>query len=305
MSKKHAKQRAPVRTGVGLSSLRPRLDQLLRSGVNDPEQKVAHELDALTDGLKPTSYLPIVLAAAIDGPSEAQVLLNRSMPGWLSQHGRLDALRDLLARHTLDEEKARRALAWLAEAGADTSDLRAEAEEWNPFFDAYLAGNEMQATLTIFWYDDRRRNRVHSLGLLLDYEPPWNGAVKDALHYPKRTPDDAIAQFIRLWREQSDFINRLTAEEAKRKAVEAMEHNRTSNIRLPPDLLLERSVVLRELLTLPDGPHTPPVTAEDFEYLASQGENPEAIRRRERMFGYRTRTADGREIIVLPGPDDF
>jgi len=306
MSKKHEKQRQPARRGAGLSSLRPRLDQLLRGDrVSADNRQIHQELDALTEGIKPAVVLSTLLAASIDAPEAAQARLAGLLPGWLGQHGRLDALRELAAGDALDEPKRQQALAWLADAGADTADLLAEREAWDAFYGAYYAGNPSQGSLMIFWYTSRRQHRVHGLGLLLDYEPPWDGAVKDALRYPQRAPEDALDEFVRFWDRRGEPAEQLTAATAKRRALEAFEHNRQLNIRLHPDLVAARDMAVRNLLALPDEPGTPSFSAADFDELASHGQHPEAIRRNERMFGYRARMPDGQEIRILRGPEDW
>ena len=303
---KRDKQRQPERRGVGLSSLRPRLDQLLRGeSLSQADQHDVYEgLDALTSGIKPAVFLPTIIAAASAAPEAAQVALDELLPGWLSERDHLATLRDLVARQSFGAEQQQRALAWLAAAGADTADLTAELAAWDPFFDAYSASNPAQATLMIFWYTNHRKQRVQGLSLLLDFEPPWDGAVKDAMRYPQRTPEAAIEEFVDFWADRGMTPARLTAVEAKQEALEALEHNRDSNIRLHPDLVTAREQFIRYVLTLPDGPNTPPFTAADFDFLAHNGENPEALKRQERMFGYRARLPDGQEVRILRGPDD-
>jgi hypothetical protein len=304
---KRDKQRQPERRGAGLSSLRPRLDQLVRGeSLSQPDQRRAYEeLDALTAGIKPAVFLPTLLAATIDAPAGVQDVLSELLPDWLRERGHLAPLRDLAARYTLEAPQQQRALEWLVAAGADTGELVAEREAWDSFYDAYYAGNPMQGSLMIFWYTNRRQHRVHGLGLLLDFEPPWDGAIKDAMRYPQRAPDAALDEFVRFWDRRGQPAVRLTAVEAKRRALEALAHNRESQIRLHPDLVAARDLFVRDLLALPDGPDTPIVTAEDFDFLANNGEAPEALQRQERLFGYRARTTEGKEIRILRGPDDL
>jgi hypothetical protein len=109
------------------------------------------------------------------------------------------------------------------------------------------------------------------------------------------------------WAERGMTPARLTAVEAKQEAIEALEHNRESNIRLHADLVAAREQFVRYVLALPDAPDTPAFTAADFDYLARHGENPEALRRQEQMFGYRTRLPSGQEVQILrgPGEDDW
>jgi hypothetical protein len=304
---KRDKQRQPERRGAGLSSLRPRLDQLLRSEVVSQAEhgNLYEDLDRLTSGIKPTVFLPTIVAAAIHAPEAAQARLDELLPDWLSARGHLATLGGLLVQQSLDDAQQQRVLAWLASAGADTGELVAELEQWDAFYAAFYAGNPMQASLMIFWYTSRRQHRIHGLGLLLDFEPPWEGAVKDALRYPQRAPEAALDQFVQFWARRGEPAAPLTAVEAKRRALEALEQNRRMNIRLHPDLIAARDLFTRNVLVMPDGPDTPPFTAADFDFLANNGQQPEALKREERRFGYRARTADGKEIRILRGPDDW
>jgi hypothetical protein len=303
---KRDKQRQPKRPIAGLSSLRPRLDQLLR-GESLPQADQDHiyeSLDALTSGIKPAAFLPTLIAATGAAPEAAQTTLDKLLPDWLNERGHLASLGELIARHTFGGEQQERALAWLATAGADTNELTAELAAWDPFYDAYRTSNPSQGTVMIFWYTSPRKHRVQGLSLLLDFEPPWNGAVKDTMRYPQRAPEAAIEEFVDFWAERGMTPARLTAAEAKQEAIEALEHNRQSNIRLHPDLIAARDQFIRYVLALPDEPDTPQFTIADFDYLATHGENPEAIRRQERMFGYRSRLPSGEEVVILRGPDD-
>jgi hypothetical protein len=302
-----SKHRDKQRRGAGLSSLRPRLDQLLHGQAFEKldQRELFAQLDALVEGIKPATALPIVIASSIDTPVDRQSRLAEMLPVWLRERGHLSSLSELVARHALDDPKQQVALAWLADAGADTGELVAELKGWNSFYDAYYAGTPFQASLMILWYTSRRQQRVHGIGLLLDFEPPWDGAVKDGMRYPQRAPQAALDEFVESWERRGQPTQRLTAEEAKRRVIEAFGHNRQSNIRLHPDLVAARDLVVRDLLALPDGPDTPPFSAADFDELASTGQHPEALRREEQRFGYRTRMPDGQEIMIIRGPEDF
>lgn len=304
MSKSHGKQHRKAPPGAGLSSLRPRLDELLRGErLAQPDQPgVYEELDAVTRGIKPAAFLPALVAACQAAPAPVQALLDDVVPDWLHERGHLAALRDLAARESLGADQRQRALAWLAATG-DEADLAA-IEAWDPFFDAYLASNEAQAALMIFWHTSRRKHRAQGLNLLLDFQPPWEGAVKDAFQFAQRMPQAAIEEYVGRWRKRGMELEQLTAVEAKRRALEALESNRREHIRLPEDLIDAREPFLRYVLALPDGPDTPRFDAEDFDFLARNGRQPEALKRDEQRFGYRARMPDGREIRILRGPDD-
>jgi hypothetical protein len=130
------------------------------------------------------------------------------------------------------------------------------------------------------------------------------GAFNAARPPPPPAPEAALDEFVQFWARRGEPATQLTAAEAKRRMLAALEHNRQEHIRLHPDLISARDLFLRYALALPDEPDTPLFTAEDFDFLASNGRQPEALKRDERRFGYRARLPDGQEIRILRGPDD-
>lgn len=293
----------PARRGAGLSSLRPRFDALVRQGqLVHPDDPSHAALDSLTESIKPDTFLPIVLSAAASAPGEAQPQLDTTMASWLSARGHLPALRALVERKTLDEAQHERALAWLAAAGEQTEALALEA--WAPFYDAYDAGNDFQGVVMVFWYTSRRRHRVTGLSFLVDYEPPWEGAVKDGMRFPQRSPEAMITDFVDIWTTRGTPAERLTAADAKRRVLTALQQNRAQNIRIHPDLVREREAFIANVLSLPDAPETPALSVEEFDHLAREGRSPEALQQQEQLFGYQTRLPSGEQILVAP-PDDL
>ena len=57
------------------------------------------------------------------------------------------------------------------------------------------------------------------------------------------------------------------------------------------------------MLSLPDEPDTPAFTVDDFNFLARNGKLPEKIIQFEQTVGRRVRMEDGKEILVMGGPD--
>jgi hypothetical protein len=125
------------------------------------------------------------------------------------------------------------------------------------------------------------------------------------MQFPQRAPEVALEQFVHSWDRRGVPTRALTAVEAKRRALEALLHNREAKIRLHSDLVAARDLVVRFLLKMPDGSDTPEFAEQDFDYLSSHGERAEALQQQEQRFGYRTRMPDGREIRVIRGPDDW
>ena len=166
--------------------------------------------------------------------------------------------------------------------------------------------NGLQGFIAVFWYDDAARRRVRGLQLLIDHNPPWEGAVKDALTFPARAPQSASRDFVKMWERMDATLQPLQAHEAKAAIVRALEINRREGIRLPADLIRARELFDLFVLSLPDAPGTSPFTIAEFDVLSQQGERPEALMHIEQKYGYRTRLADGKEVIVMSDLDsDF
>lgn len=303
MSKSRNKQARPINPAIRLSALRPRLDQLFHSELIATPESAAlrQQLDQLVEGIKPDAFVPVLLAAADSASDEAQPVLNAALPGWLQQRNLTGTLERLLAQAALRDEQRRLAVEWLATAGVAANEALVQPDL---FYTAYYAGNDMQGTLMFFWYDSPRRNRATGLGLLLDYNPPWEGAVKDAISYPKRTPEALIETFVGMWRSRGLTPQQLSAAEAKRQALVALAQNQQQNIGLHRDLISARTDFIRQILTLPDLPDTPAFSVEDFDTLVRSGRRPEALQLQERTMGYQTRMPDGKILHIMRPPDD-
>jgi hypothetical protein len=294
---------APLSPAIRLSALRPRLDKLFGEPWFASGEQTEREqaLETLLHGLKPENVLPVLLSALVALPKHEQPGVSAALLPWLHARGYAPPLRELAARFTLSDEQQALALSWLGELGADTSQLA--RAEWDPFLGAYFVGNESQSTVTIFGYTSPRNHRSEGLGFLIDFEPPWDGAVKDAVRYPQRAPDTSIEQFSALWRGQGMPPEPIEAAEAKQRVLTALQQNCARQIRLHRDLIAMRDLFARLVLTLPDSPETPAFTLDDFDALARSGREPEAIQIEERMLGYQTRMPDG-GVIRLLRPDD-
>lgn len=294
MAKPTKKQPQP-NPAIRLSGLRGRLDRLFA----DPPAALAADLDRLTDGLKPGAFLPILIgAAAAAAPGVAA-----NLGVWLQQRGHLAAIHDLAAHQSLPAEAAPLARAWLAAGGLATDDLDQTVDF---FYDAYETGNEFQGTVAIFGYTNAQRRRVRYLSFLIDYSPPWNGAVKDGYLRPAGATDQMVSEYIAFWSARTGVPTRLAPAVAKRRVLEALGVNQAAQIRLHPDVASAREFFARVVLPLPDDPATPAFTLADFDALAHGGRSAETLQINEQLFGYQTRMADGSisRIIRLGGPDD-
>jgi hypothetical protein len=137
------------------------------------------------------------------------------------------------------------------------------------------------------------------MGFLLDYNPPWDGAVKDVLVTRRLRPKRLLGELLETWSRGDMGLEQISAEQAKTLILTALNRNRAAGLRLPRDLISEREFVDRYVLSLPDGPDTPAFTGDDFDFLARNGQRPEDIMRFEQTVGRRVRTEDGGEILVM------
>lgn len=306
MAKKKKPNRGPNLSP--LSFLRPRLDGLL----NNPgwaERDVAAiyaDLTAVVKGIEEAAYLPILLKTVNDAEQAVQQRLLELLPGWLQQMDGVDALVALVEQGNLQPQGNLRAIAVLEACGVTVS--AAPVGKDHAFHSAYFGADDMgsQGFLIILWYANQQQNRVRGLNFLLDFNPPWDGAVKDVMTLPQRSPRDMVEQFVDRWRNQDARINidKLDAVAAKQRLIEALACNQTQKIRLPRDLIAIRDLFAQHVLALPDDPDLPTFTLADFDELAQRGQSAEALSHTEQTVGRRVRMADGQEILVLGSPFD-
>lgn len=300
MAKKKKPQRAPNLSPLSL--LRPRLDGLL----NNPEWATGNattiyaDLNAVVKGIDATAYLPILLKTVNDAAPITQQRLTELLPTWLEQAGAVDELATLVEQGNLQPQELLRAGTLLQAVGVAVSPVSAEAG--HAFHSAYYGADELgsQAFLIFLWAANRQQSRVRGLSFLIDFNPPWDGAVKDVMTLPQRSPREMVEQFVDRWRHQEVGmdIEQLDAPAAKQRLIEVLSCNRTHKIRLPHDLVVIRDLVAKHLLALPDAPNTLPFTLVDFDELARSGESAESITHMEQTIGHRVRLGDGTEIIV-------
>lgn len=304
MSKSQSKQRKKGSSGPAISpssALRPRLDARWSNPTLTEQARdaVYADLDAITQGIKPALFLPIMLRAFSAAPSAAQARLDELLPAWLQDRQYAGILEELVARGDIAIEQQQQAMDWLTAAGGDPMTLAA-LTDWDHFFHAEFTGDESQAALILLWYTNRQRQRIQGFNFLIDYNPPWEGSVKDIITYPLRSRQAAIAEFVDIWRARMHSpVRQIDAVAAKQTILDALVCNREAKIRLPKDLIISRDLFLRYVLSLPDGPDTPAFTAEDFDALCQNGERPEALMHIEQTMGRRVRSSDGQEILIL------
>jgi hypothetical protein len=301
MSKTHKKGRTPNIPPAAV--LRIRLDGLWQNPAmpRQEQSQLEADLDAVTRGIKSDALVPVMLRAYLNAPDEARAWLDRVVPGWLQARAHLPSLEKLTVNQDLDSSLQPTTLAWLAAAGRD---VREQLAQPDPFYGAYDFDNSYQAAVTLIWYSDPKRTRARGMNFLIDYHPPWDGAIKDIIYFPQRPPKDLVKRYVEAWEEDDQPLTPISAIEAKQKILHALECNRKSEIRLPRDLIAVHEELVRHVLSLPNRPDTPPITAEDIEFLCQHGQRPEDIVHLEHTVGRRTRLDDGTEVLVIGEPDE-
>jgi len=215
-------------------------------------------------------------------------------------------LKEMLAAQSLDSDLRSQALACMVSLGIDTKSLVSPP---NLFFEAYYYddetefGEKSQAYATVFWYQDPKKRRAQGMGFLLDYNPPWDGSVKDILVTPQRAPRRLRKAVLDTWKRGGMDPWPISAERVKSVILTALNCNRAAGIRLPRDLIAARELFTRYVMSLPDAPDTPSFTVQDFDLLAHRGKRPEEIMHFEQTVGRRVRLEDGDELLVMGGPD--
>jgi len=278
--------------------LRPRLDALWANPAwpQGDEPSLRADLSAMVRGTGVSLFLRTMLRAYQEAPAPAQARLAQVLPGWLRDNGYLPELARIVSEGSLDEARRNLALSWLQATGADTSALAVRQED--TFYGACYGGNEFQAVLIVLWYKDRRRSRVQGMSFLLDFNPPWEGAVKDVAALPQRDAQLAVRALTEFWASRGTKLQTMLAEEAASKLVQALAHNQEESIRLPADLILRRDAFQRHVLPLLSRANGPAFTLDDFDRLSRTGRRPEGIMHAEKILGGRTRLPDGQEILI-------
>jgi hypothetical protein len=290
------------------TALRPRLDNLWADDalLHKDDTAIEGDLDIIARGVAPDLLVETMLRAYLAASASVRARLDTILPHWLSKRDHVSVLKEMLAAQSLDSDWRSLALAWMSSLGIDTEPLESLP---SLFFDAYYYDDEAsfdgksQAYVTVFWYTSPRKRRAQGMGFLLDYNPPWDGSVKDILVTPRRAPKRLLKDVLDTWRDGDMEPRSISAERVKIVILTALNCNRAANIRLPRDLIASRDTFARYVMSLPDAPDTPSFTAEDFDLLARQGKRPEEIMHFEQTVGRRVRFGDGEQVLIVGSPD--
>lgn len=300
MSKKSRSGTQP-NPAIRLSGLPPRLARLFMEQTDPAE--LGAVLDRLTDGLKPASFLPLLVGAFAAAPDSQRALLDHAVAAWLRERGLLAALRDLEVRHLANDGEREIARAWLAAGGVTALHIQ-EMTPADLMIAAYEISDEAQASVTLFYYADGRRRRVRITSFLIDFQPPWEGALKDLAYHSFPDVERARDEYFAIWRANQQEQRPIAVTNATRRIWTALRQSQTERIRLPADFVAVMGEVVPFLLALPVDSEAPALTPDEIKALALSGRSPEDLTRDERLFGYQKRLPDGSILRVFRAPDD-
>lgn len=283
--------------------LRPRLDKLLSNNnmIGQEKQKMYMELDRLSQEVKNHVFLPTIISAYVSVPSPLKSWLDYVLPEWLAQKEYIEELELMVQEQKLNPEQQGIALEWLQNLGRDVAILDIPTAE-DLFYKAYYHGNQFQGTIILLWYISPKRSMIQGANYLLDYNPPWNGAVKDGFFFPKKTTEKLETEILSRHRNVGMILKDISAAEAKDITINALVANYNAGIRLHRDAALTRDGFEKHILPLTGLPETPDYSLDDFDYICDNGKRAETLQSNEKNFGYRTRTDSGEEVVLF-NPD--
>jgi hypothetical protein len=156
----------------------------------------------------------------------------------------------------------------------------------------------------LFWYEDARRRRVRATAFLIDFEPPWEGALKDVAHRSFRSIDHAHSDFFAIWQEDGFQYHLIDKASATQRVWASLRQSQAQGIRLPADFIPLMAEIMPLLHALAAASDIAALSETESSALATSGRSVEALRREERLLGYQKRMPDGKILYILRPTDD-
>jgi len=278
-------------------------EELLRKDA----QALTTALDEVIGKNRFKDFYPLLIKAYLAAASGARQHLDTAIPGWLNTSGYVELLLKYLERFNIPGEIRKQSLNWLELCGVEASVLKG-LETITPFYKAFAHANEFQGVLMVFWFTGSNKSQVRGMSFLLDFNPPWEGAVKDIAVFPYRAPNEAIREFVGSYEQGVGQMKEVSEKDAKKEILMRLLINRREDIRLPRDLIAAKDVFFNNIMTLADTPDTPSYTIEDFNEASRNGRLPKELSAFEQKYGGIARLKDGSEMLILKDPlgdDDF
>lgn len=298
MSKKKKKKKK--RPNIPLSAmLHVRMEELF-SQLEAQEghfDALADMLNKTAEGLKPADFFAMLLARFKKSTPAIQEGFAEHVADWLQSSQMAGPLHRLLEEQKLQQEHEATICEWLSAAGVSLTEYE-ERKSIPTFFKAFQLVNEMQGAVIGLFYTDHRRIRVRAMTLLLDFQPPWEGSVKDIMMKGPFSESDAVKQMVDHWVNRGIPPEEIDGATFKKVFFDALQSNKKEGIALPKDLTRQRDFFFRHIPILPDTPETGSFTEVDFDMLSKLTRTPEQLAEHEELFGYDTRLPGGEEVIL-------
>lgn len=119
-----------------------------------------------------------MLAAYLNALQQAQNYLDQVFARWLREREYANILAELIQEQTLAGRMDELARTWFEACGESVGDLDIP-DPVELFYRAYYLESEWQASLSMMWYVNARRIKIRGLAFLIDFNPPWDGALKE------------------------------------------------------------------------------------------------------------------------------
>ncbi len=145
---------------------------------------------------------------------------------------------------------------------------------------------------------------MRAAAFLIDFEPPWEGALKDIAHRSFRSIDHAHAGFFSVWQEEHLPQRSIDKAGATQRVWAAIRQSQAQGIRLPADFIPLMAQIMPLLLALAAASDIAALSAAEIESLATSGRSPKSLRQEERILGHQKRMPDGSILRIMLPPDD-
>jgi len=295
-SKKNRKPNIPKHT-----ALASHLQKWMSSAQSNSEEETLNRLDSLAKGLKLDAFLSAMFQLYLRGESQQQIYLNETFPRWLASREHHHFLLLMVEQGKIPVAVAGAVDHWLVNAGVDAQRVQ-ELAERTLFRQGYFFSNDMQAALFLVFYTDFKHSKVRALQCLIDFQPPWEGSLKDT-DFTKSMQIHEWEHHLGHFLEEEGELTELDAIESKTKLLSTLLSSREQNIKLPRTLKSKRNFFEEHILSLPNNPETPDFSMETFDQLAKNGQAPEHLNEMEMMYGYQTRGPGGEGLTMMNDMD--
>ncbi|MCU0426843.1 MAG: hypothetical protein MUF71_14585 [Candidatus Kapabacteria bacterium] len=287
-----------------LATIKFRVDEFFASNdaASGDASSIQQHLDTLTQGLKPEQFFSFFLYALKSTPNNVVEHLHSIVPAWIAQHNYTNNLKQYLVKEAMSGQRYSAAENWLRALAADIStEVTAKTQAAsNLFIEAYShADSEWQSSVVGFWYTDKRKYQQHGFSILIDRNPPWNGAIKDFMVVDARSADGFKSHIRNTFNGyNAPKILPRTDVELKEILLKALNDSKKAGIRLPQDLKEEKDLFWNFLQMLPSDTGTPSISREEYDEQFRIGRSNAELRKYENTVGREIIDENGKKVFI-------